>query len=95
MTVQSADIDGVLAITIDETQPTTNSVLVSTGTLDISGATIDVTIVGATSQRRYTIATAGTLLGSFATVNSVGGYDVKQVGNTIVLSKDLTVIMFR
>jgi autotransporter-associated beta strand protein len=95
LTVQSADIDGVLAITIDETQPTTNSVLVSTGTLDISGATIDVTIVGATSQRRYTIATAGTLLGSFATVNSVGGYDVKQVGNTIVLSKDLTVIMFR
>ena len=83
---------GSLAIDIDDTQSPMCGKLAVTGTLDITGATLDLTAFGAPGQTAYVIATYGTLSpagGPFAHITGMpGGYMIDYAydgGNQIAI----------
>jgi autotransporter-associated beta strand protein len=63
---------GILAIEIDDTATLKNDKLVALGTLDITNATLDVTVNGAAGQPAYIIASYSSLTGEFGTINAPG-----------------------
>ncbi len=73
-----------LAIDIDDTQPTKNDTLAVTGVLDISGAALQTNAIGTPASLPYTIATFGSLVGTFASVPA--GTTVSYNANSITLT---------
>jgi fibronectin-binding autotransporter adhesin len=81
LTVGPASPTGTLAVEIDDT---TGDKLVSTGTLDISGTTLSVSILGGGfTQPSYLIAEGAPLTGTFASVPA--GYSVNYTATTATL----------
>ena len=85
LTASAATITGTLAV---EVNGTSADQLVVTGNLDVSGAKLDVALLGGGfTQPSYIIATCGgTLSGTFTTVTP--GYKVTYAGGQIVLQQD-------
>ncbi|MDP3849270.1 MAG: autotransporter-associated beta strand repeat-containing protein [Luteolibacter sp.] len=78
-----AVLTGTLAVDIDGLN--SDLLTAATGTLDISGATLTVTEIGAFSQPSYVIAEGSTLTGTFASVPP--GYSVAYNGSQAILTK--------
>ncbi|RYD20694.1 MAG: hypothetical protein EOP88_14050 [Verrucomicrobiaceae bacterium] len=88
LTVAAADIDGTLAVETNGSGAGTIDLLNVTGQLDISGATLSFTNIGsALDDAVYILATYGSLLGTFANVNTPSGYTLNYAfgGNSIAL----------
>jgi hypothetical protein len=68
-----ATINGTLVVEIDGA---TIDLLAVTGTLDVSSASIDFSVLGAPIQASYTLATATTITGAPAVTNVPAGYEV-------------------
>jgi autotransporter-associated beta strand protein len=89
-----------LAIEIDNGQaPVCDRVAVS-GTLNISGATLDVQPIAMTPGTYYVVATYGSLTGNFAGISGLGGlaeivYDYNGGTAIAIRVPDLTLFMFR
>jgi autotransporter-associated beta strand protein len=81
LTVGATTLTGTLAVEIDGA---TGDKLVSTGALNVTGATLTVTEIGAFSQPYYVIAQGASISGS---VTVPVGYTVNQVGTELRLSK--------
>ncbi|MGC4031846.1 MAG: autotransporter-associated beta strand repeat-containing protein [Tepidisphaeraceae bacterium] len=65
------------------------------GTFDITGGTLQFTNLAAAGEASYTLATAGTLTGTFANVTGlVGGYTVGYTANSITLTRGNTSLYF-
>jgi autotransporter-associated beta strand protein len=73
-------INGSLAITLDDGESPEHSSLAVDNTLDISAATLDLTIAGSPFTLPYVIATCGSLTGPFAATNGLtGDYAIRYV----------------
>lgn len=88
LTVAAADIDGTLAVETNGSGAGTIDLLNVTGQLDISSATLSFTNIGsALDDAVYVLATYGSLVGTFASVNTPSGYSLDYAfgGNSIAL----------
>ncbi len=82
---------GTLSIEIDDGQSPKTDTLAVSNVLDIAGATLDFDVTGSPNEFAYTIATYGSLSGTFGTVNGMpSGYTIDYVydGGTAIAIKE-------
>jgi fibronectin-binding autotransporter adhesin len=67
---------GILRIEIDDSGEQKNDLLIASGTLNITNATLQTEITGSATQTAYILARYATLTGTFATTNLPAGYEL-------------------
>jgi autotransporter-associated beta strand protein len=92
LTAASANLStgGNLAIEIDDAATPKNDKLVTTGTLNITNAKLNLSVTGTAAQPAYVIASYGTLTGTFATIPA--GFTVDYAYNDGVGSNNIAIL---
>jgi len=84
---------GILEIEIDGAATPAHDKLVATGSLNISGATLDVTLVNGPAPSAVVIASYGTLTGTFGSLTGVpAGYEIVYQYNDGISSNNIALI---